>query len=299
MIARFGNLSPVTRGALWMTGAALIFSITFGVVRQVSGEMSAAEITFFRCVFGVGFMLPWLIRSGMGSLRTSRAKIYGLRTIALYTGIVCWFYGLANLDLAEATALYFTTPLFTVLIAKATLGESVGPRRWAALLVGFSGALIIIRPGQVELSPPVIAVLVSALLFGASNTATRALALTEQPSAMVIYAMLLQIPLSIGPAIYSWSSAPWDVYPWLLVLGGLTVVSGQCLARAYVAAPISAVMPPYFLQLPFVAIIGYLAFDQVPDIWVWVGGLVICASAYYVSWRESVAARRGAIKGAS
>ena len=280
MIAAFGNMSPVTKGALWMTGASLIFSITFGVVRQISGEMSSAEITFFRSLFGVCFMLPWLIRSGIRSLRTSRPVIYGLRAVALYSGIVCWFYGLAHLDLAEATALYFTTPLFTVLFAKATLKEDIGPRRWAALLVGFAGALIIIRPGFVELSPPAISVLVAALLFGSSNTATRSLAITENPNAVVIYALLLQAPLAIGPALYLWSRAPGMVYPWLVLLGALTVISGQCMARAYACAPISAVIPPYFLQLPFVAIIGYLAFDQIPDYWVWIGGAVICASAY-------------------
>ena len=146
------------------------------------------------------------------------------------------------------------------------------------------------------MTPATIAVSVAALLFGASNTATRALAMTEKPNAVVLYALMLQVPLSIGPAVYSWSDAPWMVYPWLIVLGAITVISGQCLARAYAAAPISAVMPPYFLQLPFVAIIGYLAFDQVPDRWVWVGGTVICASAYYVSWRESVSAKRNAGK---
>ena len=155
MIAAFGNLSPVTRGALWMTGASLFFSITFGVVRQISGEMSSVEITFFRSLFGVCFMLPWLIRSGINSLRTSRLWLFGFRSTALYAGVVCWFYGLAHLDLAEATALYFTAPLFTVLFARATLKEKVGPRRLAALLAGFAGALIIIRPGLVEMSPPV------------------------------------------------------------------------------------------------------------------------------------------------
>ena len=123
MIAAFARLSPVTRGVLWMTGAALVFSITFGVVRQVSGEMNSWEITFFRGLFGVCFMVPWLIRAGIKSLRTSRPFIYGLRAIMLYSGIVCWFYGIANMGLAEATALYFTTPLFTVLIAKVSLGE--------------------------------------------------------------------------------------------------------------------------------------------------------------------------------
>jgi drug/metabolite transporter (DMT)-like permease len=287
MIAAFAKLSPVTRGVLWMTGAALFFSITFGVVRQVSGEMNSWEITFFRGLFGVCFMLPWLIRAGIRSLQTSRPGIYGLRSAVLYTGIVCWFYGLSNMGLAEATALYFTTPLFTVLIAKAWLGEPIGPRRWAALLVGFAGALIIIRPGFVELSIPAMAVLASSLLFGVTNTTTRSLALTEKPNAMVIYAMALQLPLAIGPALYDWSHAPWSIYPWLILLGILTVISGQCLARAYGSAPISAVMPPYFLQLPFVAVIGYLAFDQTPDIWVWVGGVIICASAYFAARRET------------
>ncbi len=291
-IRAFSDLSPVTRGAVWMTGASLIFSVSFGIVRHLSADMTAPEITFLRSLFGVAFMIPWVVRTGLVGLRTSRPVLYGARAVMMVIGLMLWFHSLANMNLADATALYFTAPLFTVVLAALTLGEKVGLRRWIAVITGFAGALIIIRPGIAELSLPVVLVLIAAVLFGASNTTTRALALTEPPSAIVVYALLLQAPLSAVPAIWSWSDPPWTAYPWLVLLGGFSALASQCFTRAFAAAPTSAVMPPYYLQLPFVAVIGYVWFDQTPDAHVWIGAAVICAATYYIAWRESVDARR-------
>lgn len=290
----FGRLPPVTRGVVWMTGAATLFACTFGIVRHVSAEMNSFEIAFFRSLFGVAFMVPWLMRSGFKVLRTTRPGLYGARALLMYSSLVLWFYGLANMNIADATALYFTTPLFTVVFAAILLGEKVGIRRWTAIVFGFAGALVIIRPGLVEPTLPVLAVLVTAVIFGATNTATRSLAMTENPSAIVTYALLLQVPLAIGPAIWMWSDAPLHVYPWLIALGGGSVLTGQCFTRAFAAAPTSAVMPPYYLQLPFAAAIGFVWFDQVPDGLMWIGAAIICASTYYIAWRETVLARRAA-----
>ena len=270
-----------------MTGAAVIFAVTFGVVRHLSATMTVPEMVFFRGAFGVVAMLPWLARAGPGALRTRRPKAYAIRALAFYAGFMCWFYGLAHMKLADATALYFTTPLFTVVLASWVLKERVGRHRWAAIIAGFAGAVIIVRPGAVELGLPVAAVLMAAVMFGVANVTVRALVKTERPSVVVFYDFALQMPLALGPAIYFWGYPGAQELVWLFVLGVVSAASQQCFARALAAAPTAAVMPPFYLQLPFVAAIGLVWFGQVPDGWVWLGAAVVGVASYYVAWRES------------
>lgn len=178
-------MSSALRGVLWMIAAAFFYAFTFASIRALTADYSVFEVTFFRAMFGVAFMMPWLLRAGPAALQTRRWKLYGLRAIVTYSGMVCWFYGLAHLNLADATAIMFTAPLLTVLCLSVSLGERVGTRRWVAILCGFAGALIIIRPGLVELSLAAVAVVFTAVTYGISNAQTRALATTEQANAVV------------------------------------------------------------------------------------------------------------------
>ena len=118
-----------------MTGASLFFAIGYIPVRELSPKFTAFEMVFYRSLFTVLAMLPWLARAGIGRLRTSRGTLYGIRAALTYAGMVCLFYGIAHMPLADATALVFTAPLFTVVIAGLTLGDPIGSHRWGAILI--------------------------------------------------------------------------------------------------------------------------------------------------------------------
>lgn len=289
-----GALSPAVRGVAWMISAAFFYAFTFAAIRALSADFSVFEITFFRALFGVSFMTPWLVRAGLGALRTKRWKLFGLRAIVTYSGMVCWFYGLAHLKLANATAIMFTAPLLTVFCLSVALGERVGARRWAAILCGFAGALIIIRPGLVDLSLATGAVVFTAVSYGISNAQTRALASTEASNTVVFYMFALVLPLTLYPTYTTWTTPAWADLPLIAVFGVLSLISMQCITRSLAAAPGAVVMPLFYLQLPFVAGLGWLLFGESTDLWTWVGGAVICASGYYVvrlDARERAAAR--------
>jgi len=293
MFSRLGELPPAIRGIAWATVSSATYALTYATIRELSGTFSVFQITFFRASIGVLFMLPWLIGAGIEVLRTDRAYLYGGRSIVTYTGMVCWFYGLAHVGLADATALMFTAPFFTLIILSLAIGERVGIRRWAAVAAGFLGALIIIRPGFAEVGLATAALIYVAVSYGASNAATRALAITEPTNVVVFYMFALVLPLSLVPAILTWSMPKPSEIPMILAFGVLSWVSMQCMTRALAAAPAAVVTPMYYLQLPFVGIVAYALYAEVPGWHICIGALIVIGSSYIVVRSEARAARRG------
>ena len=283
--------AQLTRGIGWMVGSSILYALTFATIRELSDKFSVFELSFFRAAIGVLMLTPWLLRAGPGALRTTRARLYLLRAVVSYTGMVCWFFGLANLPLADATALMFTAPFFSVIFLSIWLGETVGRQRWMAVIAGFAGALIVVRPGFAEFSLAMGALLYTAVAYGGSNAATRALAITEDPNRVVFYMFALMVPLSLGPAVAKWTTPGWIDVPLILAFGVLSVLSMVCLTRSLAAAPAAIVMPFVYLQLPLVAVIGFILYGEVPGPTVWVGGGVICAAGYYIARAERRRAR--------
>ena len=270
-----------------MTGASLFFAAGYIPVRELSPKFTPYEMVFYRSLLTVIAMLPWVARAGLGPLKTRRGVLYGSRAVLTFAGMVCLFYGIANMRLADATALIFTAPLFTVVIASWTLGDPIGAHRWVAIMAGFMGALIIIRPGLVEVSWPLLAVMFTAVSYGAVNAATRALTMTEDHNAVVFYMFAMMLPIGIGPTIYFATVPTLPEIGWLLVLGITTLGSQQCLTRSYVEATAAIVTPAFYLQLPIIAALAFALYGEKPAVWVWIGGAVIAASAYYIVRRES------------
>jgi drug/metabolite transporter (DMT)-like permease len=270
-----------------MTAASLFFAIGYIPVRELSPSFTAYEMVFYRSLITVIAMLPWVARTGIGRLKTRRGVLYGCRAVLSYAGMVCLFFGIANMPLADATALIFTAPLFTVVITSWTLGDPIGAHRWGAILVGFTGALIIIRPGFVEVSWPLLAVMFTAVSYGAVNAATRALTLTEDRNAVVFYMFAMMLPIGIGPTIYFAAVPTLPEAGWLLLLGISTLFSQQCITRAFVETTAAVVTPAFYLQLPIIAAFAFALYGEEPVVWTWIGGAAIAASAYYVVRRES------------
>ncbi len=270
-------------GALWMTGASAFFALTYVTVRELAQTMSVFTLVFIRCVFGILVLVPWLLRNGRGALKTRRWKVYAVRAVATYTGMVTFFYGLRVVELADANAIQFTGPFFTVILLQIFVGERVGLDRWIAICFGFAGALLIVRPGFEVVVPAMLGIVYTAFAYGASNAATRALSTTEDKNAVVFYMFAMMLPLSIGPAIYDWTTPGLSDLPLLgffLLIGYLSI---HCVTRAYVHAPAAALTPAYYAQLPMVSAMAYAFYGEVPDTLTWVGAAVICVSGYWIA----------------
>ncbi len=275
-----------------MTVAILFFSIMPVLVRYLSVTIPAVEQVFFRGVISAALMLPWMLRGGYRTLRTGRPWLIGVRSIFVGVAVVSWFYAIAIMPLAEATALHFTLPLFGIILATLFLGERSLPYRWIATAIGFSGVLVILRPGLVTFEPVALMVLLSAFCYATGVVITKTLVRTEPADAVVFYMNLYALPLFIVPTAIYWVTP--NLNEWLLLgtLAGTTLAAHISIAKALTLADASFLLSFDFLRLPLTAGAAYVLFAEVPGIWTVAGGLIIFGSAFYITTRERAEEKR-------
>jgi drug/metabolite transporter (DMT)-like permease len=290
--------STVLAGASWMLAQAASFASMVAVVRWLSPTYSAYEIVFFRCVVAIALQLPWFCRSGFRELTTQRLGLVVLRGLFGFAGMAAWFVALGRLPLSDAVALQFTLPLFTVVGAALFLGERVDARRAMATLVGFAGALVIIRPGFAEVSPAALIVLLSALLYAGTHLTTKALAGRVSGQMLAFQFHVISLPLALGPAIPDWVTPPLADWPWLVALGGFGTLAHVFMGRAYRLADASVIVPIDFSKLVMAGAFGWVLFREVSDAWTWLGAAVIFGATTYITRFEARRERRRAVAGA-
>ncbi|MBM3487417.1 MAG: DMT family transporter [Alphaproteobacteria bacterium] len=278
--------SAALRGVAWMVASGFVYSMSTGIVRYLADYMTPAEIVFWRSVTGLAVMLPWAIRAGGAALKTSAWSLLGLRSIASYLGMLCSFYAYSKIAIADAVALQFTLPLFTILLAGVLLGERIGRHGFLACVIGFVGALVIVRPGFETVTLATIAALGAAVFYACTNVVIKLLSRSVSTYAMTFYINVMVLPLALPLTVYLWSGLSWAIVPWIVAFGAINTVAQICLTNAIRAADARIVQPFDFLRLPFGAAIGYLAFDQTADVLTFVGAAIICAAAYYALLRE-------------
>ena len=291
MSTGFARLNPSFRGPAMMVSACAGFAAMMAIVRHVSSEIPALETVFFRNFFQAVLVLPWVFYAGWGQLRTGRPAMHLLRAVLGLVSMLLLFIALSLLPLAEVTALSFTAPLFATVGAALLLREHVGARRWTATLVGFCGALVILRPGVGAFSGASLVALASAVAMAAAQLSVKSLSRTEHPNAIVAIMGLLMTPMSLPPAVFVWVWPSASTFLWLLLMGLAATIGQVFLVRAMQTADASAVMPFDFSRLIFTSALGWLAFDEHPDKWTWIGAAIICVATVYIARREAELAR--------
>jgi drug/metabolite transporter (DMT)-like permease len=270
-----------------MSAAATAFALMIVLVRHLTQIFDPLEVVFFRNVFGLLAMLPWLTSQGIGVLRTQHLGLHVIRAVIGIAAMVLWFTTLSLMPLAEATALSFTAPIFTSILATVFLGEVMRTRRWTAIGVGFLGALIILRPGVEALDPIALLAVFTAGVWATSTILVKVMARTESAGAIVTYLTLFLTPISLVPALLVWQTPTLGELALCVALGFAGSLGHICMTRALAATEATLVMPFDYLRLPLVALVAYFAFGEVADGWVWLGGGVIAASGLYITHREA------------
>ncbi len=272
-----------------MTCSSFCFAVLVGVVRylKVDHGLDVFVISFWRNVLALIVFLPWILHAGTSGLRTRRHWRLFLRSALLATSSTAMFFAAVLMPLAEATALTFTTPLFTVALAVMILGETVGVRRWSAVLVGLVGVIVILRPGIAVFDPAALLALLSAATFAGVVVIGKQLAATESSELVAFYLALYMIPISFVPALFFWSWPSIDAIGWLILLGAVAAGNMYAIQRALKIGDANQSQVFDFIRLPFVALIAFVFFDEIPLVWTWLGAALIFGSATYVAYRES------------
>ena len=279
--------STMFKVASCMLMACLCFSLMSGIIRHLSGDLEPIIVVFFRCFFGILAIGPFLVGSGLGSLKTKHPILHIFRGLLAVVGMCCWFYGINLMPMAQAVALSFTSPLFASVAAVILLGEVMRTRRWSATLIGFFGTLVVLRPGFEELTIGSVLILTGAFLMAINQVMVKYLSGKDHPNAIVFWLVFLVFPLSAAPAVVMWETPVGIQWLWLIGLGLIATVGHQSMVRAFALADATAVVPFDFMRLPFVAVLGFLAFGEIPDLWTWLGAAIIVSSCVYIAHREA------------
>ncbi len=279
-------------GIGWMLLTTVLFVCVTGIVRYLGSDIPAVEAAFIRYAIGLALVLPALRPLVRQWPRAAQMRRFVLRGIVHGVAVMLWFYAMARVPIAEVTALGYTAPIYVTLGAAYFFGETLHIRRIMAVVIGFIGAMIILRPGFQEISSGQLAQLTAAPLFATSFLLAKGL--TREFSAGLIVAMLsLFCTLTLLPgAILQWRDPTLEEVLWLGLTAVFATAGHYTLTRAFAAAPLTVTQPVGFVQLVWAAALGMLAFGEALDPFVFLGGGIVVAAVSYISHREAVAARR-------
>jgi len=293
---------PISRnlkGILLMLGSGLAVSCMSGVILHLvkSHHHHPFEVAFFRNALGLVMLLPLLAgKAGLVHLRTGRLGPLVWRGLLSTVSMMCYFYGVSLVPLAEVTALSFMGPLFATVIAVLILGERIRLRRTLALIVGFSGALIILRPGFNEIGLGYFLIMGSAISWSVSMIIIKVLTRTESAITQSLYTLVMLTPITGIAALPYWRMPTLVELGWMILMAGLGTAAQLAFTEAFKLSDLTALLPMDFTKLIWTAIVGYLFFAQTPDIWVFLGGAVIFSSTTYIALREAQIRRDAVIK---
>jgi drug/metabolite transporter (DMT)-like permease len=251
------------------------------------------QVVFLRNASALLLMLPMLGWRGLSLLQSRAIGLYGFRVLISLVSMTAWFYALSLIPMGEITAIGFLSPIFGTVGAILFLGEKVRLRRWSAIIVGFVGAMVMLRPGHAPLGLGQLLALVSALSGGLIAVLLKRLTTADDPEKIVFITTAMMTPMSLVPALFVWRWPALDLLPVLSVIAVTGVLGHIALMRGFRAIDASLVLAFEFSRLPFVVGIGYVMFGELIDTWTWVGAAIVMASAAYITHREAKVRREG------
>lgn len=280
------------RGIVLFCTALALFIGMSALVKQLAREYPLPQIIWARYFFHLALMLAIFPQRIPTFLVSRRKGLQVARGLLMLLGTVCGFTAVLFLPLAEISAIAFTTPLIATALSVVLLQEHVGVRRWGAVAVGFAGVLIIVRPGPGIFHWPVLLPLAMACIHALYQITTRFVREAADPLNALFYTALVGAALTLPFVLLGWRT-PNGALDWImLVTIGLLGGAGHFLIiEAFRRAPVSVIAPFGYTELIWAALMGYVGFGEVPDLWTWIGASIIAASGLYVLHRERI--RRG------
>lgn len=278
--------TPAARGIFLMCLSTVAFAIMHALVRFVSDALPPFQIAFFRNIFGLAFLLPLLVRSRFAVLRTQNIGLHALLGVVNIGAMLMFFTALSMSPLAKVTALSFTAPIFMAILAVLVLGERFRIYRWLAIIFGFLGMLIILRPGIVAIDAGALLVTGAAALWAVAMVLFKIMSRTESSLTIVAYMGIFLGVFSVIPALWVWQPFGVNTLGWLVMIGLFGTIAQMSLSQALKETAPTALMPFDFLKLIWTALIGAWFFAEVPDIFTWIGAAVIFSLGLFIAVRE-------------
>ena len=261
-------------------------------VKYLSNDLNPFTICFFRCLIGLIIVLPFIIKNKFKAIKSKNIKLQFYRSFINVISMITWFSAIGIMHLEKATALGFTTPLFTTILAVIILREVIRAHRITALFIGFLGVLIIIRPGYLPIESGTLLILIASFSFSIVLIMVKKLSDIDSSLTIIFYHLLFMTPLTFIIAIFFWEGINFTQFFIFVLMGSAGLISHWCLAQAFKLSDTTFIMPFQFTKLIWASFIGYVIFAESPDKWTWFGGIIIFTSVIYITYREAFIKQR-------
>jgi drug/metabolite transporter (DMT)-like permease len=276
------------RGILWMLLSCLLFAHVNAIAKHLSMDYPTLQVLWVRFAFQALMSAPLL---GRGLFHFMRTRVLGLQLLRSFYLAVCtvlFFVGLQLVSFVEITAVLFLAPILVTALSAPMLGETVGKRRWAGVIVGFAGALIIVRPGIDILQLSAIVPLGAAAFLALYQISSRVVSRSDHAMTTLAYTPLVGLVITSVLVPFVWQVPNAEGWFFMVLLGIFGSGGQYALIKAFEAAEASAVVPFFYSLLIWATILGFIVWDELPDAWTVLGAAVMIASGLYILHREQV-----------
>ncbi|MSO13306.1 DMT family transporter [Rickettsiales endosymbiont of Trichoplax sp. H2] len=260
-------------GIFWFILSLLLDNINDVIMKYVGNNISSYEIIFFRYLFSVIVLLPFILRKKYSS--STIMRIHFIRGFLLFVGIILWCVGLKVVKLTVATSINFIMPIFILILARIFLKESFNRIKLIATMLGFIGTIIVINPNSTDFNLTSLVFLISAILFALLDIINKRFAVQESMISMLFYSSLFVLILSIIHVFYNWITPTFNDLFYLFLLGITSNLILYCLLKSFKLIEVSSVAPYRYIELIFSAVLGYIIFDEIPDLTTIIGSAII------------------------
>lgn len=286
----------IIRVVLWMTGTLLSFSVMAISIRLLSSKLSVFEILTLRgfgaltILFALLLFKPALRKD----VPTKRVPMHLLRSSLHFCGQYCWAVALTILPFATVFAIELTLPVWVLVLAVFLLGEKLTSGRIVVIILGFIGALVILRPGFGAFQPAALLVLTSSFFYAVFNVLTKQMTATDSIFSIVFWMNVLQFPMALlgSDPTFVFKLEPWNILP-VIGVGTAGLLAHYCMAMAFRYGDAGVVIPLDFLRVPLIAVVGWLFFGEAVDALVFIGAFVILSG---ILWNLRAEAKSGSMR---
>ena len=266
----------------------LASSVMFLIIKYLSSDLNTYMIAFFRAFIGLIILSPIIIRSKINIFKTKNLKIHILRGVINSLTMLLTFTGISLIALEKAAALTFAVPLYATILSIIILKEVIKIHRTIGLVFGFIGILIVLRPGFIELEIGSLIIITATFMFAFVIIIVKYLTRTDSVITIMTYGLSIISPILFVIALFNWQTPDFKQSILLVCIALCGTLVMFCSNKALKLAETSFVMPFRFTKLIWTSIIGYTIFLEIPDIWTWIGGMIVILSVSYIAYRDSL-----------
>jgi drug/metabolite transporter (DMT)-like permease len=284
--------SPTLAGTGLMLAGIALFSVNDALGKWLLADYSVGELLLIRSIAALILLAPFICKTDMAAFTRPPRPVLQIARIALSAvEVAMFFWAVSYLPLADTVTFYLAGPIYVTALSVVLLGETVGWRRWTAVLVGFVGVVLALRPSAASFTLPALIALGGSLFFSVLMITTRML---RETNATVLITGQIGATLLFGAAAapFGWVTPSWRDFLLLSLFGVLSIIALACVNRALKLAPASVVVPYQYTMIIWAIALGYVVFGDAPDPFTLSGAAIIIAAGLYIFWREQVRGRQ-------